>query len=82
MLYTFNQSCGSALSIFNQINMGDQIVEAYSRCGLTTDLYRFKNISLSIKVNVRKIRPTFLLALFTLLLNMFCELQRWIKRCT
>ena len=35
---------------------------AYSRCGLTNDLYRFKNISLSKKVIVLNINPRFLLA--------------------
>ena len=59
--------CTFSIKILSFLNMGDQIVEAYSRCGLTTDLYRFKNISLYIKMNVRKIKPTFLLALFTLL---------------
>ena len=54
--------------ILSFLYIGNQIVLAYSGLGLTTDLYRFKNISLSIYVKVRKINPTFLLARLTLLL--------------
>ena len=43
-------------------------MDAFLKCGLMIDLYRFKNIPLSMYVNVLKIRPTFQFALLTLLL--------------
>ena len=48
--------------------IGAQIVVAYSRCGRTRDLNRFRNISLSINVNVLNMSPTIWFAFFTLLL--------------
>ena len=58
--------------------IGDQIVdsEVYIKCGLTTDLNRFKNISLSMKVNVRKIRPTFLFEIEKKLIYRLCALLK------
>ena len=58
-------------------NIGTQTVDANSKCGLTFDLNRFKKISLSINVNVRKIRPTFLFVLFTLAIICSANFSFW-----
>ena len=55
-----------SIIILSFLYKGDQIGVAYSTWGLTIDLYKFKNISSSMNVNVLKIIPRFLLAMFTL----------------
>ena len=52
------------------LKTGDHTQDAYSMFGRTIDLKRLRNISLSMYVNVRNMRPKFLFA--TLILVLMC----------
>ena len=51
--------------ILSFLYCGDHTCVAYSIWGRTIDLYRFKNISLSMYVKLMNIIPRFLFAIFT-----------------
>lgn len=59
--------CTFTIAILSFLYTGDHTDAAYSSCGLTNDLYRFQNISLSKKVRWSIISPRFLLANLILL---------------
>ena len=77
MTQTFNKACSSSLNIFNHnfahfIHRGQDLC-CISNCGRTIVLYKFKNISLSMLMNVLNIFPKFRFTKFTL--DVICFLK-------
>ena len=65
--------CTFSIAIQSFLYNGDHTEDAYPKLGLTTDLNKFMNISLSKYVNVRNMSPRFLFAI--LILEFICSVN-------